>query len=135
MTTNIFEYAARNKLRFASPRGEFTVEQLWDVPLRSRDGFHLDAVAKAASRALKEVSEESFVETSKTPEHARREAALEVVKHVIQTKLAEEEAAKKRADNKSKKEALLQALAEKQAGKLSAMSEKELQRQIAALDE
>lgn len=132
---SIFEYATRNKLRFASPRGELTVEQLWDVPLRSRDGFNLDAVAKAANKAWKDVSEESFVETSKTPEHTRRETALEVVKYIIQTKLAEEEAAKKRAENKAKKEALLQALAEKQAGKLSAMSEKELQRQIAALDE
>ena len=39
MTMNIFEYATRAKLRFASSRGDLTVEQLWDVPLRSTDGF------------------------------------------------------------------------------------------------
>lgn len=134
MTMNIFEYATRNKIRFASTRGELTVEQLWDVPLRSRDDFNLNVVAKAANKAWKDISEESFVETVKTPEHVRREAALEVVRFVIDAKLAEEETAKKRADNKIEKEKLLGILAEKQAGKLSELSEKELQRRIAALE-
>ena len=135
MATNIFEYAARSKIRFQSARGELTVEQLWDVPLRSRDDFNLNAVAKTTSKAWKDISEESFVETAKTPEHTRRETALEVVKYVIEAKLSEEAAAKKRADNKIEKEKLLAILAEKQAGKLSELSEKELQRRIAALDE
>jgi hypothetical protein len=131
---NIFEYASRNKVRFQSVRGELTIEQLWDVPLRSKDDFNLNAVAKAANKAWKDVSEESFVETSKTPEHTRREITLNVVKYVIDTKLAEEEAAKRRADNKVEKEKLLAILAEKQAGKLSELSEKELQKRIAALE-
>ena len=130
---NIFEYATRNKLRFASLRGELTVEQLWDIPLRSRDDFNLNIVAKAASKALKEISEESFVETTKTPAHTRLEMAMEIVKYVIETKLAEEETAKTRAANKQEKEKLLQILAEKQDGKLSELSEKELQKRIAAL--
>jgi hypothetical protein len=134
MADNIFEYATRSKLRFQSTRGELTTEQLWDVPLRSRDDFNLNAVAKAANKAWKDISEESFVETVKTPEHVRRETALEVVKYVIDEKLAEEELAKKRADNKIEKEKLLAILAEKQAGKLSELSEKELQRRIAALE-
>ena len=103
--------------------------------LRSKDDFNLNAVAKAANKAWKDISEESFVETAKTPEHVRRETALEVVKYVIDTKLAEEETAKKRADNKIEKEKLLAILAEKQAGKLSELSEKELQRRIAALSD
>jgi hypothetical protein len=132
---NIFEYATRSKLRFSSIRGELTVEQLWDVPLRSRDDFNLNAVAKAANKAFKEVSEESFVETTKTVEHTRREITLAIVKYVIEAKLAEEEAAKTRATKKQEKEKLLQILAEKQDGKLSDLSEKELQKRIAALDD
>jgi hypothetical protein len=136
MAPNLFEYATRNKLRFASTHGELSAEQLWDVPLRStKDDFHLNAVAKAASKAWKEISEESFVETTKSPEHVRREAALEVVKYVIDTKLAEEQIAKMRADRKVEKEKLLKILAEKQEGKLSELSEKDLQKRIAALDE
>jgi hypothetical protein len=135
MSTDIFVYATRNKLRFASSRGELTVEQLWDVPLRSRDDFNLNAVAKTANKAWKDIFEESFVETAKTPQHTRLETALEVVKYIIDAKLAEEEAAKKRAEKKTEKEKLLKILAEKQEGKLSTLSEKELQRRIAELDE
>ena len=133
-TINIFEYATRNKLRFASVKGELTVEQLWDVPLRGGD-FNLNTVAKAANARFKEISEESFVETTKTPEHTRRETALEVVKYIIDVKLAEEEAAKMRAAKKQEKEKLLGILAEKQDGKLSELSEKELQKRIKALDD
>ena len=135
MSMNIFEYATRNRLRFASVRGELTVEQLWnDVPLRSRDDFNLNVVAKSANKALKDISEENFVETARTPEHARREVAFEVVKYIIEAKLADEVAAKKRADNKAEKAKLLAILAEKQDTKLSELSEKELQRRIAALN-
>jgi hypothetical protein len=131
--SNIFEYATRNKLRFSSIRGELTVEQLWDVPLRSRDDFNLNVIAKTVNKALKDVSEESFVETTKTAAHTRLEMAMEVVKYVIDVKLTEEETAKKRAANKQEKEKLLAILAEKQDGKLSELSEKELQKRIAAL--
>lgn len=41
MPMNMFEFATRSKLRFTSARGELTAEQLWDVPLRSRDDFSL----------------------------------------------------------------------------------------------
>lgn len=132
---NIFEYAVRNKLRFASSRGELSVEQLWDVPLRSLNNFDLNGIAKFASKALKEISEENFVETSKTPEHTRREAAMEIIKYIIDAKLAEEKAASTRAAKRQEKEQLLGILAEKQAGKLSELSEKELQKRIAALEE
>ena len=135
MTTNIYEYATRNKIRFASVRGELTVEQLWDVPLRSGDDFNLNAVAKAANNAVKKVNEESFVEVKRTAQHERLETALEIVKHVIEVKLADEAAAKRRAENKLEKEKLLAILAEKQDGKLSELSEKELRRRIAALEE
>src|SRR5271157_2335156 len=77
------------------------------VPARSRDDFNLNAVAKVANKAWKDISEESFVETAKTPEHVRRETALEVIKYVIDVKLTEEGAEKKRADNKVEKEKLL----------------------------
>lgn len=130
----MFEYATKNKLRFPSAKGELSVEALWDVPLRSRDDFNLDSVAKATNKALKAVSEESFVGTAKTAAHAKLEVSMEVIKYVIADKLDEEESAKKRAANRLEKEKLLGILAEKQDGKLSELTEKELQKRIAALD-
>lgn len=131
---NSFEYAARHKIRFSSPRGELSVEQLWDVPLRSKDDFNLNTVAKATNKALKDATEESFVETSRTALHVRLEVALDLVKHVIETKINDEDTAKKRADNKIEREKLLAILADKQAGKLSALSENELKKRIEALE-
>jgi hypothetical protein len=131
---NVFSYATRNKLRFTSVRGELTVEQLWDVPLRSKDDFNLNIIAKGANEELKAANEENFVETTKTPSHMRFELTLEIVKHIIEVKLGEEEKAKKRAENKKEKEQLLAALVEKQAGKLSEMSEQQLRKRIAALE-
>lgn len=134
MIKNIFEFATRNKIRFASSRGELSVEQLWDVPLRSNDGLNLNEIAKSANKALKDATEESFVETARTQLHVRLETTLEIVKYVIETKLGDEATAKKRADNKIEKEKLLTILAEKQDGKLSALSESELRKRIAALE-
>lgn len=102
--------------------------------LRSRDGFDLDNVAKTANRALKALSEESFVSTERTPAHVRTEATLEIVKHVISVKLAEEASAKRRAENRAERERLLRILAEKQEGQLSALTEKELQERLKTLE-
>ena len=132
---DIFVFATRHKLRFTSSHGLLSTEQLWDVPLRSRDDFNLNDIAKTANFNLKAFSEENFVETAKTADHARREIALEVVKHVIEIKLGEEKAAKDRAAKKQEKEQLLTILAEKQAGKLSELSVEDLQKRIAALEE
>lgn len=132
---NMFEIATRTKLRFQSTKGELSIEQLWDVPLRSKDDFNLDTVAKTVNKALKTISEESFVSTKKSTAQTKQEMALDIVKYVIQTKLDEEDAAATRAANKVKKEKLLAILAEKQDGKLSELSEKELQKQIAALSD
>lgn len=106
----IFEYASRNKLRFASVRGELTVEQLWDTPLRSRDDFNLDIIARGVNRGKSAASEESFVETTKNPAQERLSTALEVVKHVIATKLAEEQAAQQRVENRAELKKRIEAL-------------------------
>ena len=132
--TNIFEIVTRAKIRFPSTRGELSVEQLWDVPLLSKDNFDLDTIAKEANRRLKALTEESFVRTERTAAHDRAETTLAVVKHIIAVKIEEEETAKKRAENRVKKARLLEILAEKEDGKLSELSVKELQKQIAALD-
>lgn len=128
---NIFEYATRMKLRFTSARGELTTEQLWELPLRSRDGFDLDNIAKAVNKILKSEAEESFVRTDRRTEaQEKAEVALQVIKHIIAVKLAEEDSAKKRAANKVEKELLLKILAEKQAGELSALSAEEIKRRL-----
>jgi hypothetical protein len=134
MNDNMFERATRFKIRFSTPRGDLSVEQLWDVPLRSRDKFNLDEIAKECNRSVKAVTEESFVAPARTPAHDKAELALEIVKHVIGVKLAEEEASKRRAANRGEKERLLEILEQKRAGKLAELSEEDLKKRIESLD-
>ncbi len=132
---SMFEYVLRNKVRFPSSRGDLTVEQLWEVPLRARDDFNLNAIAKTVHKSVKDLSEENFVDIQETSARKRAETMLDVVKYVIDTKQAEEQAAKDRAENKVERERLLKILAEKQDGELSELSIKDLKKRIAALED
>lgn len=135
MTTeiNIFEQATRVALRFASNKGDLTTEQLWGLPLQSKSGFDLDTVAKTANAALKQVDEESFVETRQNPAKAELKLKLDIVKHIIAVRLAENEAARTAADRKAKKDRLLEILAKKDDAALEGMSREDLTKQIAEL--
>lgn len=69
---NIFELATRQKLRFASAKGDLTTEQLWDLPLLisspTRDvKVDLDTLARSINHELKAQAEESFVSTKANP--------------------------------------------------------------------
>ena len=131
---NYYEYAARTELRFSTSKGLISVEQLWKLPLRSKDAFNLNEVAKELHRALTTSDTISFVDGGgANPERTKATIAFELVKHIIATKLEEEKAAETRAANKAKKEKLLAILAEKQTGALSALSVEELEKQIASL--
>jgi len=53
---NIFERAARAKVRFSSAVGELTTEQLFDLPLTATGNrLSLDAVARDIYRGAQEV--------------------------------------------------------------------------------
>jgi hypothetical protein len=122
----IFETATREKFRYPSTKGLLTTEQLWELPLTARSGFSLDDVAKAVNAELKAVSTESFVATEANPAKATLETKLEVVKHVIAVRLAEDQAAKAAAARKLEKEKLLTVLGRKQDAVLENLTEAEL---------
>ena len=122
----IFEKATREKFRYPSTKGLLTTEQLWELPLTAKSGFSLDDVAKAVNAELKAIDTESFVATETNPAKAALEAKLEVVKHVIAVRLAEDQAAKAAAAKKLEKEKLLAVLGRKQDAVLENLTEAEL---------
>ena len=131
--TNLFEQAARHKLRFASVQGLLSVEDLWDLPLTSRGNrANLDDIARTYSRELKTQGEESFV-----TKPARKDKLLvlgfDIVKRVIEVRLEENKAIKDAADKAAKKAKLMELLAKKQDESLGQLSEEELLKQIEAL--
>ncbi|GIE85520.1 hypothetical protein [Actinoplanes regularis] len=122
----VFEKATREKFRYPSTKGLLTTEQLWELPLTAKSGFSLDDVAKAVNAELKAIDTESFVATETNPAKATLETKLEVVKHVIAVRLAEDQAAKAAAAKKLEKEKLLAVLGRKQDAVLENLTEAEL---------
>lgn len=133
MENNLFETASRNKIRFNSDRGELTVEQLWDLPLRSRNNFNLDEVAKGINKKLKEISEESFVEIKRSVANSDLNLSFDIVKYIIGVKKAEEDAAAESAKKKLLKAQLMELKEKKQTEKLMSMSEEDIDKQLASL--
>ena len=130
---NIFEQATRRAIRFESAKGDLSVEQLWDLPLQSRNQFDLDTVAKTVNRQLNAVTEESFVSVRENPAKETLSLKLELVKHIISVKLQEAEEARNRANKATEKEKLLRLLDEKQNEALRALTPEEIQERLKAL--
>ena len=131
---NLFLQATREKFRFESSKGDLSVEQLWGLPLTSRTGFDLDTVAKAVNANLKSSNEESFVNVSNNPTVSRLQAQLEVVKAIIEVKLAQADAAKKRAEKFAERQRLMEVLHSKKDQELQGLSVEEIERRLSQLD-
>lgn len=130
---DMFEQASRLKLRFASIKGALSTEQLWDLPLTSKDGFNLDQVARAANNELNEASQESFVLTRASPAKNLAQTRLEIVKHIIAVRLAENEAKTNEASRRAERDRLRAILDQKKDAELQGMSREELEKRIAEL--
>ena len=132
----MYKFAAKNKLRFSSVRGDLTAEQLFDLPLKSPNGFDLNTVAKEINGELKATGEESFVED--TTNDPRREAlvvSLEIVKDVIKTKQEENSARLNKLKRTEERRKILDALSAKKDQALTAASVEELEKKLAELDD
>lgn len=124
---NVFEQATRRKIRFDSPKGLLSVEDLWDLPLTSQSGkANLDDIAKTAHRQLKESSTVvSFVNpTAGTDEELQ--LRFDLVKYVIDVRVAERTAADEAQKRRETKARILELIAKKQDQDLEGKSIEEL---------
>lgn len=121
------------KLRFITNMGYLTTEDLWDLPLQSKSGkTSLDDVARMLNKRLKETEEVSFV-SPKAITNKEDTLRFDIVKKVIEVRLAENEALRTRAARKQEKEKLLAILARKQDAAKEALSEDEIKKMIEEL--
>lgn len=107
MTTNIFEYAVRNKVRFPF-KGMISVEDLWDLSLQN-----LDSVYKTLNKQAKESEEESLLATP-TKANKELETQIDIVKHIVAVKVTEQEARNQAAAKKAQKQKLMGIIAAKE---------------------
>lgn len=134
---NIFEIAARKKFRFQARNGFLSVEDLWDLPLTSQSGrSNLDDIAKALYLQLKQNADTISFVTEETVASAAKELLqqhFDIVKHVIDVRLAENKAKVEELRRADQKQKLLALIEQKQNDQLSGQTLEELQKQLAAL--
>ena len=123
---NIFEYAVENKLRFPY-KGLISVEDLYALSVSD-----LDTIYKTLKREAKRNGEESLLAT-KSNDDVALDTKIEIVKYIVEKKLAQVEARKTAAANKAKKEKILSILEEKQDAALKNMSEEDLRKMLDTL--
>lgn len=129
----MFEQATRRKIRFDSPKGQLSVEDLWDLPLTSSvNRPNLDDIARGLYLQLKSGADVSFVNEAQKSDPTIQ-FKFDLVKHVIDVKLAENAAAAAASANREKKQQLLAILAQKENEALAGKSIDELRAAIAAL--
>lgn len=127
---SMFEKATRLKLRFDTPKGPLAAEDLWDLPLTSTTGrANLDEIAKGLFRQLKESDEVSFVQPTQTADKATQ-LKFDIVKHVIEVRVAERDASELARANKEKKQLILSIIAQKEVEQFSNTSLDELKAMV-----
>lgn len=128
MTTNIFEYAVRNKVRFPF-RGMISSEDLWDLSLTN-----LDSIYKELNKQVKQSEEESLL-TTKENVDITLEIQIAIVKHIVTVKLAEKEAKEKAVAKKAQKQRIMSIIATKEDEALQNSSVDELKKMLVELDD
>jgi len=128
--SNIFEEASRKKIRFESSKGLLTVEDLWDVPLKSGT-VNLNQIALGLYNDLK-VENISFVDDSVNGT-SLNQLKFDLVKYVIDVRLSEKKVAEVNAMKKKEKERIMSLIAEKEDNALSSKTIEELRAMLTEL--
>ena len=131
----MFEKATRLKLRFDTGKGQLTVEDLWDLPLTSTiNKANLDEIARSLHKQLKNDDDVSFVDKDKKSD-AIVQLKFDIVKHIIEVRLEENEKKAAARANSAKRQVLLQALAERETEDLKNKTPEEIRAMLADLGE
>jgi hypothetical protein len=129
----MFEKASRLKVRFDTGKGQLTIEDLWDLPLTSNTGrVNLDDIAIGLNKQLKNDDDVSFVVKDRKSDSVVQ-LKFDIIKHIIEVRLAENEANAKARQNAEQKQRILQLIADKQDEALKGKSLEELHTMITEL--
>lgn len=123
---SIFKKATRQRTRFNTQRGQLTVEDLWQLSLEE-----LNSIAMRVNKDLKDESEESFI-SEVTPASTELKLKLEILKSIIDTRLAEREASQNRIKTEQRKARIREMLAKKDDEALGELSREELEAELNA---
>lgn len=123
---NKFEVALRSKMRYPF-RGLISTEDLFDLSLTN-----LDSIFKTLNSELKQVKEESLLDT-KTKEDKELDIKIEIVKYVVAEKIKESEAKANEKAIKEQQQKIMEILSTKQDESLQNKTVEELQAMLGDL--
>ena len=129
MTDQLFEIATRNKIRFSTPRGNLSVEDLWDL---SRGD--LDTLYRGLAETNKVANEEGLIKTKPTSAQKALSISLELVKRIFEVKEEERAERAAAAERREKREKIMSLIEKKKDEGLQALDVAELQKQLDALE-
>ena len=124
---NLFEAATRENYLFPF-KGMINVIDLWNLSLTN-----LDSVFKTLNAEVKKSEEESLL-NAKTKEDEELTNKIEIIKYIVNKKLAEKEARENEKKNKEKKQRILEIKAKRQDEALENMSDEDLDKLLADLN-
>lgn len=126
----MYKKATKLKLRFSSPRGELTTEQLWDLPLQSHTKTNLNDIAVEVSKSI-DVTE-NFI-TGQSKDNSIAELKLAILKDIIKDKLQENKDKATKIKNAQEVSKLEEILESKEDASLTKLGKKEIKAKIAKL--
>lgn len=127
----MFEKATRDKIRFNTPKGLVTVEDLWDLPLTSETKVSLNSIGKALIRQIKDSGEEDLVD--ETPENTKLTSKLDIIKYIIKTRKEENAAKTNEKVIATQREKLQTIIASKKDAEMGEKSIEDLEKELAEL--
>lgn len=133
---NIFEKASRLRLRFnVGTLSNLTVEDLWSLPLTGNKGNSLDALAINLNKKLTDETPKSYVTKTDTKTDTTTQLSFDIVKHIIDVRLAEQAAQQDKMIKSAKRAQLEQLKSQKQMAELENLTIEEIDQRLKELDE
>ena len=131
--TNIFEAASRKKLSFTTTRGQITVDQLWDLPLKNGN-LSLNSIAVSLKKKVSQTEDVVDLVDGDTSDLAAisnladDKLRLDIVMHIITVLKAERDARQDREAMMSELRIVNEALAVKKQESLVSGTEEDIEK-------
>ena len=109
--SNLFIIASRKAYRFKTEAGQLSVEQLWELPIKSNHGVSLSSIAEKLYSQIKPTTALPWLGTTTTDDAEQEDLKnkLDIVRFIVETRRAE---ALAQQEQESRKQYLAKLIAE-----------------------
>lgn len=120
----MYKKASKLKLRFVTPIGELSTEQLWALTLTA-----LDDIVVELEEQLNTTTKKSYLEED-TKEDAEVKLKFDIALDILKTRVADANVVKEAAETKAHNQKILELIKRKQDSEMEGMSIEELEKQL-----